>query len=899
MGKIEAMNKSASKKFSPFVWLSEMAVSKAKLVLFVYLVAILLGAFTYTSFIKRDGFPSISIPLFVANVVYFVDDVEKVDADVSLPYGQFLSEQPEVEEVTVRTNDNFATFEVALDSGVDASAFSERMRTIQEGLLPDNAQLNVIDIDPGKFFARYNSLVTVYGDSLEESESSADDLVESLGDLGSVELAELIPQTETAINPATGEEQTIPTAFEYVFPGETESGERELSRSVTVGVVGDETESLDIFELEEQVAEVVSTFNQENAESSAVISADFTTQINEQVGSLEANVLSGLIVVMVITLLLISWRVSILSAVFMLSVIFLTVGVLFLLGYTLNTITLFALVLALGLFVDDATIISEAIDSHKYDKGGVKDVVSRAIRGVGSASASGTMTTILVFVPLLFVGGIIGEFIFLMPLTIIISLLVSLFVSLTLIPVLARYTILTESNRNKVTRPNPIAVFLERVIKMVHTNPVIGRTIGVLAVLLSFGFIYGSILVSQQLTFNIFPPAKDGNEIGITASFPGERPDFETSQRLSLEIGEAVLDEVGEEVELISYVREFQSGASSAQLFVELTRYQDRDITSREIIENLESRLDSFEGAAIEVSSFNAGPPSLSLPFRAQFFSEDPAQLQPLLNRLSESLEQADLVRSNDDPVEVTRVEIQNLQNIVRTDGERFVEIAAGFDAEDTTTVVALAQEFLEAELEAEDLNAFGIARDDITFDFGQESDNADSFQALGPAAIVSLGVMFILLSLQFRSIVRPLLIFLALPFSLLGVTSGLLLTDNPLSFFAVIGFIGLIGIAVNNTILLTDYANQRRRRGEGIVDSIAEATRERFRPLATTTLTTAAALAPLAISDPFWQPLAVTIMAGLLSSTLLVIVAFPYYYMVAEKFTSTLRKLTIDRVRR
>ena len=94
---------------------------------------------------------------------------------------------------------------------------------------------------------------------------------------------------------------------------------------------------------------------------------------------------------------------------------------------------------------------------------------------------------------------------------------------------------------------------------------------------------------------------------------------------------------------------------------------------------------------------------------------------------------------------------------------------------------------------------------------------------------------------------------------------------------------IGLVGIAVNNTILMTDYANQERRTGATAVEAISRAASRRFRPLITTTLTTLAALLPLALSDPFWEALAFTIIFGLASSTFLVILAYPYYYLAAE----------------
>ena len=82
----------------------------------------------------------------------------------------------------------------------------------------------------------------------------------------------------------------------------------------------------------------------------------------------------------------------------------------------------------------------------------------------------------------------------------------------------------------------------------------------------------------------------------------------------------------------------------------------------------------------------------------------------------------------------------------------------------------------------------------------------------------------------------------------------------------------------------MTDYTNQARQEGMDTIDALAFASRERFRPLITTTLTTAMALLPLALFDPFWQPLAVVIIGGLTSSTFLVVLAFPHYYNLFSK---------------
>ncbi len=109
------------------------------------------------------------------------------------------------------------------------------------------------------------------------------------------------------------------------------------------------------------------------------------------------------------------------------------------------------------------------------------------------------------------------------------------------------------------------------------------------------------------------------------------------------------------------------------------------------------------------------------------------------------------------------------------------------------------------------------------------------------------------------------------------------------------VGLIALIGVVVNNTILLIDAANQGRRAGLRPGEAIGQAVTRRFRPLVATTLTTVVGLLPLALSDPFWEALSFTLIGGLLSSTFLVLLAFPVIYL----FVEWLRTIVRNRARR
>ena len=282
----------------------------------------------------------------------------------------------------------------------------------------------------------------------------------------------------------------------------------------------------------------------------------------------------------------------------------------------------------------------------------------------------------------------------------------------------------------------------------------------------------------------------------------------------------------------------------------------------------------------------------MEFPFQAQIYDEDPATATALAEEISAFLEGREVTKPSGDTATVIETKIDFTDSVNRIDGRQLVQVSASFDDDEVSALVVAAQEAVEGEFDAARLSEAGVAEDALEFDFGQESENAESFNSLGIVFPVAILLMFIVLAVLFRSILQPILIFLAIPFSFLGVVVALLVTDNALSFFSMIGAIGLIGIAVNNTIMLTDYANQAKAKNKGLVEALAIASQERFRPLITTTLTTVVALLPLAIFDPFWQPLAVVIIGGLISSTVLVILSFPYYYFVVALIGNWIRGL-------
>lgn len=884
-------------------WLEKLALfvyKKWRLAGVLAVIVLMAGFGAYYSFLPREGFPPVQFPITIVNGVYFVDSPEQVDKDITQPVSAALADVEGVSEVQSSAVGNAFSLFVSFEQSVVPEKGTEAVRSSLESInLPESAQLSLTTLDASAFLGEFDLLLSVYS----ASEVSYSDLQAQATRVSAVfaaderiDQAAVIPVIEEVVDPTANETIARQTAFNQV--GVPAGEALAFNNAITIGING--SDSLDVLDLSKAVREIEAKIaaDADFSEVKTTIGADYAPSVNTQINSLQGNLFTGVLAVALISWLLITWRASIITGVFMVSVMLVSMLVLLAVGYSLNTITLFALVLALGLFVDDATIVVEAIvaGGKKGDK--LQKAIGDAVKKVGAASIAGTLTTVLVFLPLVFVSGILGEFIRLMPVTVIIALLVSLVLSITLIPLMARLLL-----SRAPAKPSAKALFEQKLARglagiprLLKTKPMTGRLVGVAMVVMSIGFFMASGSVASRVEFNIFPPSDDSDQIGVNLSFaPGTT--LKEAEAVALEANEVISSVVGSDATKAIYAG-FSGSANErgADLILNLTPFTERDRKSPEIITQLEQQLEvELEGAATaRVIQLDAGPPSEDFPFKVQVLSEDKAEAFQLAREIETFLIGREIERENGSSTVVNSTRITGQGAVNRVDGKRYLQVEAGFAAEDVSALVSAAQADVEERFPPEVLSE----NIELGFDFGQESESAESFAALGVVFPVAILAILLLLGLQFRSFIQPVLIILAIPFSLLGVFTALLLSDNPLSFFSSIGMIGLIGIAVNNTILLTDYANQERNKGKDAVDAISAALEQRFRPLVATTLTTIVALLPLALNDPFWQPLAVTIMGGLLSSTFLVVFSFAYYYLAAEWLRSK-SKLVWLRVRK
>ena len=221
---------------------------------------------------------------------------------------------------------------------------------------------------------------------------------------------------------------------------------------------------------------------------------------------------------------------------------------------------------------------------------------------------------------------------------------------------------------------------------------------------------------------------------------------------------------------------------------------------------------------------------------------------------------------------------------IARVDGLRTVTLRGDIDSEfaNTTSLIQEVKEKFLPDLEAK---YQGIR---VSFE-GEVKQGTTTQQSMMRAMLFGLVGVFILLSFQFRSYIEPLVVMLAIPFSLIGVIWGHLLMGLDLSLPSMLGFISLAGVVVNDSILLVVFLKNRQREGAEIHASATQASRERFRAVILTSLTTIAGLLPLlaerSLQAQILIPLAVSIVFGLLASTVLVLLVVPSLYTILGDF--------------
>jgi HAE1 family hydrophobic/amphiphilic exporter-1 len=683
----------------------------------------------------------------------------------------------------------------------------------------------------------------------------------------------------------------------------------------------------------------------------------------------EDIVFGGLMAVLVILIFMLDLRSTLISAVALPTSVIGTFFVMYVLGYTLNMMTLLAMSLAIGLLIDDAVVVRENIFKHLEQGKPPRQAALDGTAEVALSVLATTATIVAVFMPIAFVEGMVGQFFRQFGITISAAVIISTFVAFTLDPMLSsRFAASADQKKHTFD-------WLKRPFEWVHLQMDLTYRV-LLAWSLRNKLIVGALAIGSLffmgyvmgLTGQEFVNAEDRGQFVVEAELPAgtsleetarvaENVEREMLSHPEIRVVFATLGANGqvnkvnwrvvtstklERTESLTELKEVARQAAQklvgARISVTDPAFVEGAATEAPIMINvrgekyaeiervthgIEKILRATPGVGDIQVRHSPGRPELSVSIdrvRAADRGLSAAEIAMALRTAIEGEEAGKLRQEGqkqDIPIRVRLderyrgdaatlanlslstargpVKLGDVVNIERSVGPQVIERENRYRQ---VTIWAtpigrplgdVAAEFQPriAELEL----AAGMS---IFYD-GQLRLMNENNQAMGLALMLGVVFIYIVLASQFESFIHPLTIMVTLPLALVGGILGLFLTRNTLAMGALIGMILLMGLVTKNAILLVDRAIVRvRDRGESPLQAILEAGPERLRPILMTSAAMTLGMLPTAISNAegseFRAPMAIAVIGGVISSTLLSLVVVPVFYLTIENVKGRLR---------
>ncbi|MNX14352.1 Swarming motility protein SwrC [compost metagenome] len=606
------------------------------------------------------------------------------------------------------------------------------------------------------------------------------------------------------------------------------------------------------------------------------------------------------------------------------------------LGYTLNMMTLAGIAVAIGRVVDDSIVVIENVfrrvrGAQERDS----ELVEQATREVSSAITSSTLTTVAVFLPLAFVPGIVGKFFVPLAWTIVISLLFSLLVAVTIVPLMSRLFLLKIKHREH--KEGGLQKIYRRMLSGVLRHRAVTLS---LAIVLLAGSM--AIPAAGAIGFNFLPSEKPTN-FNVDVTMP-VGTNGAVTQKVVKAVEQAVKAEPGVERTFILAGNEdgrvsfkVTKEADTSRIGEEL-RKKFSDIKGAEsivlvglggiggnnlnIIVNGPSRESIVEGAnqiaaairkidglADVRSSAQGEKPEIAIDLNHARVAEKgltPAQVASSLRMMvtGGTIASMDINNKPSDMIlqlqtdhtgsaeqlkeqEVTgllgqHVKLGDLGDIKKVQSRTMV---AHLDQKEYMEVYAAITDNNSAKVSSDAfaaINALKLPNGVSWTSEGAAKEMNDGFISMGIALLISIVLVYFVMLLAFGQAMLPFVILASIPFSVIGAIGGLFLAGEPIGMPAMIGLLMLNGIVVTNAIVLLDRVKQNEQKGMEKREALIEAGVTRVRPILMTAIATVGALLPLALSTEAGlvsRALAVVVIGGLVSSTLLTLLIVPVIY--------------------
>ncbi|WP_307859694.1 efflux RND transporter permease subunit [Curtobacterium flaccumfaciens] len=722
---------------------------------------------------------------------------------------------------------------------------------------------------------------------------------------------------------------------------------------------------------------------------------DQAPYIQQSIDSLAEEGLLGLaFAVIVILVFLLSWRSTLVTAISIPTSVLLAAIGMRAAGYTLNIITLAALTIAIGRVVDDSIVVIENIKRHMLPGVDRGRAVRDAVREVAGAVTASTLTTVAVFLPVAFVAELVGELFRPFAVTVTLALVASLFVSLTIVPVLAYWwlrppkakpgdaTTAADAEAEAVAAPSGADVEHDRsegalasaadlhdagtadrlrrvylpVLRWVVRKPVAVILLAVIVLggtVATLPFVTTNYLGdSGQNTFTVTQDLKAGSSLAvqsesarkveralqdvdgvetvqttigtsgqsIQAAFGGggsasvqyavttdaeaDQPTIQADARKAI----GSIENVGE-VTIASSGGGF-GGSSDIEVDVTAPTQAQLETASRQVLKTMQSVPDTT-GAT---SNLSAAEPFLAVRVdrqKAASLGLTETQVGGLVAAAvsprdtgSIEIDDATLDVYIADPEPPTTIGALRALDVPTSTGTvPLSDVATVEESEGPTTVTTTNAARTATITVTPDATNLGAAVQSVTtavdeLDLpkgatasigGVAASQSSAFSQLGLAVLVAVLIVYVIMVATFRSLLQPLLLLVSVPFAATGAILLQIASGVPIGVASLIGLLMLVGIVVTNAIVLIDLVNQYRRRGLRVREALIEGATRRLRPILMTAMATIFALLPMAIgltgkSGFISQPLALVVIGGLVSSTLLTLVVLPALYFVVER---------------
>lgn len=687
--------------------------------------------------------------------------------------------------------------------------------------------------------------------------------------------------------------------------------------------------------------------------------ADYVSSAIE--GVTQNILIGGIIAIVVLLLFLRNIRATIIIGLSIPASILLTILTMTVFDYSFNLMSLIGLGLGIGMMVDASIVVLESIYKKKEQGFSNVQAVITGTKEVATAVLASMLTTIVVFVPISILDDEIGKIIIVLSMLVVITLVSSVLVAFTLIPTLSENFLKVKSKKQKlnlglIDRYGSIVSWLTK--KKRRRYGIIGLFIIV--------FI-SSFLLLPKIPMSVMPDLHNRYaEIAIdldTGVTPKEREaiakevnkQLETIQDVDNNIvmdsvdmlfvlinmtpeeeKTAEQDEVNEKIlnklrQLdndfpIVNVGSMMDGVSSFPVQIEVSGDNFTELSK--ISKALEEDLKTIDGISFAQAEIQDTLEEETIVFDEKKMKDDHITTSFLYQEIGHLLSGMPVGELNKNS-ETQSIIVKNDYSIKKKDDFLKYEITTPTGKEKLSKYVSLEKTKAPAQIERQDGTRYITVMADIEErDLGavnrdvlkliQDMDVKQGYQvsvsgdleeqqkALQDLLLIfaiSLFLVFVVMAVQFNSLKHPIIILAIIPLTITGVIIGLFLTQKELNVMSGIGVIMLVGIVLNNGILLIDRAKQLRNQGIHIHEAIVSAAKDRIRPIFMTTLTTVGGMIPLALatnsSSGYQSPLAVVIISGLLFSTLITLVLIPAIYLLFEDIGNGFNKIFKRKKRR